>query len=65
MRSSSDWQPLDFSRLIDRLEEAKGLLEQAAAVAAVHDAARLTAVSELHRRLSEEDDGDANRRRYR
>jgi hypothetical protein len=63
--TSSDWQPLDFSGLVDRLQEAKALLEQAAALAAVHDAGRLTAVSELQRRLAEEDHADAHRRRYR
>jgi hypothetical protein len=47
------------------LEEAKTLLEQAAALAAVHDAGRLTAVAELHRRLTEDDHADAHRRSYR
>jgi hypothetical protein len=65
MTTSSEWAPLDFSGLIQRLEEAKSLLEQAAALAAVADAGRLTAVSELHRRLAEDDRADAHRRRYR
>lgn len=63
--TTSAWQPLDFSRLIERLEEAKALLEQAATLAAVQDAGRLTAVSELHRRLAEENHADADRQRYR
>lgn len=63
--TTSAWQPLDFSRLIERLEEAKALLEQAAALTAVQDAGRLTAVSELQRRLAEDNHADAHRRRYR
>jgi hypothetical protein len=65
MATTTSWQPLDFSGLVQRLEEAKALLEQAAAVAAVQDGGRLTAVTELQRRLAEEHHGDRNRRRYR
>lgn len=65
MTTSSHWQPLDLSGLVARLEEAKALLEQAAALAAVHDAGRVTAMAELQRRLAEESRADAQRQRYR
>lgn len=65
MSTTSQWEPLDFTGLIERLEEAKGLLEQAATLAAAHDGGRITAVAELHRRLAEDDHADAYRRRYR
>jgi hypothetical protein len=63
--TTSSWQPLDAARLVERLEEAKALLEQAAALAAARDANRLTAASELQRRLVEEDHVDPHRRPYR
>ena len=65
MTTSATWNPLDLSNLIERLEQAKALLEQAAALAAVHDADQLTAVTELHRRLNEEGRADPHGRRYR
>jgi hypothetical protein len=65
MATTSSWQPLDMTRLVQRLEEAKALLEQAAVLAAARDAGRLTAVAELQRRLAEEDHADTQRRPYR
>jgi hypothetical protein len=65
MTTRSSWQPLDLSRLTERIEEARDLLQQAAAVAAAQDGARLAAVAELHRRQGEERRADPHRRRYR
>jgi hypothetical protein len=65
MATTSSWQPLDMSRLVQRLEEAKALLEQAAVLAAAQDAGGLTAVAELQRRLAEEHHADPQRRPYR
>jgi hypothetical protein len=63
--TTSSWQPLDLSGLAERIETARHLLEEAAAVVAAQDAARLTAAAELHRRLAEERHADRHRRPYR
>lgn len=64
-RPAAAWRPLDASQLVERLHEAKALLEQAAVVAAASDGGRLTAMAELQQRLEEERRANAKRRRYR
>ncbi len=65
---SARWQRMDLSNLVDRLEQARVLLEQAAAMVAVQDVSRVAPMAELQRRLAEEQEdrhGHADRRRYR
>ncbi|GAA3389433.1 hypothetical protein [Cryptosporangium minutisporangium] len=64
-RENAGWRPFDPAQLVERLAQAKALLESAAVAAAADDGARLTAMAELQRRLEEERHVDANRRRYR
>lgn len=65
MTTTSHWEPLDLSGLIERLGDARALLEQAATLAAAHDSGRITTLAELHRRLAQDDHAHAHRRRYR
>lgn len=65
MTTESRWTELDMSGLINRLEQARTLLEQAAALTAADDAGRVAAVTELQRRLAEERHDNPNRRRHR
>lgn len=55
------WKPLDFGGLRARLVEVKSLLEQAAALGAAQDAARLEALAELQRQNQEQARGDRRR----
>jgi hypothetical protein len=61
MTDAPRWQPLDTSTYIDRLEQAKALLAQAAQLAAAQDAARVAPLVELQRRLTEEQRGHPHR----
>jgi len=63
--ANSEWKPLDVSELRARLVEVKSLLEQAAALGAAQDAARVEAMAELHHRNEEQARGNPARRRYR
>jgi hypothetical protein len=66
MSDSSQWRPAGLQGLIDRLSEAKDLLEQAAALAAARDAERVRALAELQRQANQEQaNGPSARRRYR
>ena len=66
MNNSAQWKPLGLHGLIERLTEAKGLLEQAAALAAARDAERVRALAELQRQANQERaSGGPARRRYR
>ncbi len=57
---------LDLSGLISRLEEAKRLLEQAAALGAAQDRAKVEAMTALQtKKTDQEPRGAATRRRYR
>jgi hypothetical protein len=65
-RTRATWQPLDLSGVTDRLESARDLLRQAAALTAARDAQTLAAMTEQQRtRTREERDGHPQRRRYR
>jgi hypothetical protein len=65
-RTRADWQAFDLSGLAGRLEQARALLEQAAALAATQDAGRITAMTHLQEQLGRERDAhDNGRRRYR
>ena len=64
--ASSGWQSLDMSDLTDRLETARDLLRQAAALAAAEQARTVSAMTEQQRRRGEEArHGHPRRRRYR
>lgn len=52
--NNDGWKPLDFGDLRARLVEIKSLLEQAAALGAAQDAARLEAMAELQHRDKEQ-----------
>jgi hypothetical protein len=56
--NSDGWKPLDFGGLRARLVEIKSLLEQAAALGAAQDAARLEAMVELQRQDKEQARGN-------
>ncbi|MFO0762619.1 MAG: hypothetical protein U0359_39635 [Byssovorax sp.] len=60
-----EWQRLDLGGMRQKLEEIKGLLEQAVAVGLAQDMARLDALAELERRSKEDGHGHPGRRRYR
>lgn len=62
--SNNEWKSLDFSELRARLVEIKSLLEQAAALGAAGDAARVEAIAELHIKNKEQERGE-HERRYR
>jgi hypothetical protein len=60
------WRPADLGGLIGRIEAARSLLEQAAAMAIAADTARITNMTHLQDQLGKERDGhDDGRRRYR
>lgn len=59
------WAPIDTSAYIERLEHVKALLEQASALAATTEAARMAPLVELHHRLAEEGRGNPHRRPHR
>ena len=59
------WQPIDASAYVERLEAVKALLEQASALAAVTEAARMAPLVELQNRLAEDGRGHAHRRPHR
>ena len=59
------WQTLDASELVDRLSEVKGLLEQAAALAAAQEGNRILTMTEVQRHKTEAVHGEPRRRRYR
>ena len=59
------WTPIDASSYIDRLEQVKALLEQATALAAATEAARMAPLVELQHRLAEEGRGHPHRRPHR
>ncbi len=64
--TDASWQTFDLSGLAGRLEQARALLEQAAALAATQDAARIATMTHLQERLGRERDAhDRSRRRYR
>ncbi len=64
--ASSGWQSLDMSDLTARLEAARDLLHQAAALAAAEQARTVAAMTEQHRIRGEEArHGHPRRRRYR
>ena len=51
--ANGEWKPLDLGALRARLVEIKSLLEQAAALGAAQDAARLEALAELQHKNQE------------
>lgn len=55
------WEPIDASSYIERLEQAKALLEQASVLAAAQESARVAPLVELQRRLAEEQRGHQDR----
>lgn len=59
--ANDEWKPLDFGGLRARLVEIKSLLEQAAALGAAQDAARLEAMAELQHQNQEQARGDRRR----
>jgi hypothetical protein len=59
--AKDEWKPLDFGSLRARLVEIKSLLEQAAALGAAQDAARLEAMAELQHQNQEQARGDRRR----
>jgi len=59
------WAPLDFGGMYDRLSRAKALLEQAAALGAVKETARVERMSELGLARNEEHARGERPRRYR
>lgn len=64
--ATSGWQSLDLSDLTDRLETARDLLRQAAALTAATEARTVAAMTEQERRRGEEARlGHPRRRRYR
>lgn len=64
--ASSSWQSLDMSDLTARLEAARDLLQQAAALAAAEQARTVAAMTEQQRIRGEEArHGYPRRRRYR
>jgi hypothetical protein len=60
--TKGEWKPLDLGALRERLVEIKSLLEQAAALGAAQDAARVEAMAELHHKNQEQARGDHQRR---
>jgi hypothetical protein len=60
-----DWQPLDLSRLTERLSEVKRLLEQAAALAAAEEGRRALAMTRVQQEKAEQAHAEPHRRRYR
>jgi hypothetical protein len=64
-RTSASWQRLDLSGITARLETARDLLRQAAALAATQDAGTLAAMAELQQRRADEEGHGLQRRRYR
>jgi len=64
MKQTNQWKPLDLSNLVDKLTEAKTLLEQAAALAAAREGDKVRTMAELQRsKVKEAQSG--GRRRYR
>ncbi|APR75686.1 Hypothetical protein A7982_01032 [Minicystis rosea] len=61
--ANDEWKPLDFSGLRARLVEIKSLLEQAAALGAAQDAARLEAMAELQHQNQKQEQTRGDRRR--
>ena len=59
------WTPIDAGSYIERLEQVKALLEQAAVLAATTEAARIGPLVELQHRLAEEGRGNPHRRPHR
>lgn len=59
------WTPIDTSAYIERLEHVKALLEQATALAAATEAARMAPLVELQHRLAEDGRGHPHRRPHR
>jgi hypothetical protein len=59
------WAPIDTSAYIERLEQVKALLEQATALAAATEAARMAPLVELQHRLAEDGRGHPHRRPHR
>lgn len=59
--SEGRWEPIDASSFVERLEEVKALLQQASALAAVQESARVAPLVELQRRLAEEQRGHSHR----
>ncbi len=55
------WQPIDTGSYVRRLEQAKALLEQAAALALAQESARVSPMVELQRRLAQEHRGHPHR----
>lgn len=64
MKQTNQWKPLDLSNLVDKLTEAKTLLEQAAALAAAREGDKVRTMTELQRSKAEEAQS-GGRRRYR
>jgi hypothetical protein len=64
MKQTNQWKPLDLSNLVDKLTEAKTLLEQAAALAAAREGDKVRTMAELQRSKVEETQS-GGRRRYR
>lgn len=64
-KSPPAWAPLELDGLYERLSRAKALLEQAAALGAVKEAARLERMGELGLSKNEEQSIGERGRRYR
>ena len=64
--AASGWRPAEPVELVSRLESARDMLRQAAALVAAQEAATLSAMAEQQRRRHEEvRDAGLRRRRYR
>jgi hypothetical protein len=63
MATEASWQPFDLSSLAERLEAARALLEQAAALAAAQDAAKVMTIAQLAERTEGGGHGHAHRQR--
>lgn len=64
--STTSWQQFDLSTLAARLEAARALLEQAAALSVAQDTARVTDMTHLQELLGRDRDAhERSRRRYR
>jgi len=60
------WQEFDLTSLVGRLEQAKALLEQAAALSVAQDTARIATMTHLQDQLGRDQHAhQRNRRQYR
>ncbi len=65
MENKNRWESFDMSHLVSRLEEAKSLLEQAAALGAAQDRSRLEVMVRQSKAAAEVTRGNSRRRRFR